>query len=102
MENNCKKLDKAQNRALSAILSVWRTTPTVVIQTEAATFPIHYTFDSPCKLAALCVHKLEVQYSLRIQTKQANTIANPSCLERLARKYSNEIEYLNFLHELEP
>ena len=37
MEKNCKKLDKAQNAALRAILPVWKITPTVVLQREAAT-----------------------------------------------------------------
>ena len=102
MESNCKKLDKAQNIALCAILPVWRTTPTVVLQREAATTPIHHTLDYLCELAALRLHKLEVQHPLRIRTKQAHTTANPSRLERLARKCSNEVEYLDPLHELEP
>ena len=101
MENNCKKLNKAQNKALCAILPVWRTTLTVVLQKEAATPHIHYTLDNLCKLAALCIHKLEVQHPFRIRTNQANTIGNSYCLERLARKYSNEMEYLDLLHKLE-
>ena len=66
MENNCKKLDKSKNTAFCAILPVWRTTPTVVLQKEAATLPIHHILDYLCKLAILCLHKLEVQYSFRI------------------------------------
>ncbi len=86
MESNCKKIDKAQNTELRTIVPVWRTTPTVVLQMEAATPPIHHTLDYLCELAALCLHKLEVQHPLRIRTKQANTTANPSRLERPTRK----------------
>ena len=46
MESNCKKLYIAQNTAFRAILPVWRTTLTVVLQREAATSPIHHTLDS--------------------------------------------------------
>ena len=102
MESNCQKLDKAQNTALRVILPVWRTTPTVVLQRAAATLPIQHTLDYLCKLAALRLHKLEVQHPLRIQTKQAHTAAIPSRLERLAKKCSNEVEYLDPLQELEP
>ena len=102
MESNCPKLDEAQNTALPAILPVWRTTPTVVLQREAATPPIHHTLDYLCELAALRLHKLEVQYLLRIRIKQANTTANPSLLKSLAKKCSNEMEYLDPLHKLEP
>lgn len=80
------KSDKAQNTALRAILLVWRTTPTVVLQREAATPPIYHTLDYLCELAALRLHKLGVQHPLRIRTKQAHTAADPSCLERLRKK----------------
>ena len=102
MESNCKKLDKAQNTTLCAILPVLITTLTVVIQKKAATPPVYHTLDYLCELAAICLHKLEVQHLLRIRTKQAHTTANLSRLERLARKCSNEIEYLDPLHKLEP
>ncbi len=59
MENNCQKLDKAQNVALRAILPVWKTTPIAVLQRKAATPSIHYTYDYLCELAALRLHKLE-------------------------------------------
>lgn len=102
MESNCKKLDKAQNTAFRPIVPIWRTTPTIMLQKEAATPPIRHTFDYLCEPAALRLHKLKVQHLLRIRTKQAHTIANPSRFERLVRKCSNEIEYLDPLHELEP
>ncbi len=102
MESNCKKLDKAQNKALRGILPVWRITPIVMLQRETATRPLHHTLDYLCEIAALHLNSPEVQNPLRIRTKQANTTANPSRLEKLARKCSNEIEYLDPLHEQEP
>ncbi len=66
MESNCEKLDKSKNTAFCAILPVWRTTPTIVLQKEAETPSIHHMLDYLCELAVLCLHKLEVQYSLRI------------------------------------
>lgn len=86
MEGICSKLDKAQNIALRAILPVWKTTPTTILQREAATPPVHHTLDYLCELAALRMHKLETQHPLRIITKAADSSAKPSRLERLVQK----------------
>ena len=52
--------------------------------------------------AALRLHKLETHHPLRIRTKQAHITAHPSRLERLARKCSDDVEYLDPFHKLEP
>ncbi len=66
MDNNCKKLNNAQNAAMCAILLVWKTTTIAVLWRKAATLPIHHTLDYLCELAALWLHKLEPQHLLRI------------------------------------
>lgn len=86
MEGNFQKLEKAQNTTLCAIFPIWKTTPTAILQREAATPPIHYTFDYLYKLAALRMHKLEAQHPLRIITKAAYSSTSPSRLERLVLK----------------
>ena len=85
MEGNCKKLEKAQNTALRAILPVWKTTPTAILQKEAATPPTHHTLDYLCKLAALRMHKLEPQHPLCIITRSTNLIDFSVSLPRLTR-----------------
>lgn len=102
MKTNCNKLDKAQNVALRAFLPVWKTTPIFVLQREAATPPVHHTLDYLCELASLRLHKLEARHPLRIRTKQAHLTAHPTRLERLAKKCSDNVEYLNPAQELEP
>lgn len=64
METNCTKSDRAQSVALRAILPVWKTTPSIILQREAATPPIHHTLDYLCELAALRLHKLETHHPL--------------------------------------
>lgn len=70
-----------------------------MLQRKVAIPLIYHTLDYLCKLAAICLYKLKVQYLLHIQTKQSNTPANAIRLERSARKCSNELEYLKPLYE---
>ena len=92
MESNCKKLNKAQIIGLRAIFPVWKATPTAVIQKEAAASLIHHMLDYLRELAALRLHKPEVQNPLSNQTKRAHTTANPSRLERIVQKCPNRVE----------
>lgn len=101
MESKCKKLHKAQNIAIRAILPIWKTVSTAVIQKKVAIPPIHHRLDYLYKLAALGLHKLEVQHPLRIQTKWAYTTANPSRLKRIAQKCPNKVEYIDSSQDLE-
>lgn len=64
-----KKLDNVQNDAFHAILLVWKTTPVKIMQKEAVTPPIRYTFDYLCELVLLRLHRLELQHPVRLRTK---------------------------------
>ena len=68
-------MDKAQNIALRAILPVWKTIPTTILQREAVTTLIHHVFDYLGKLAALRMDKLETQHPLHIITKAVDSSA---------------------------
>lgn len=98
----CKKLDKAQNVALKAILPAWKTTPTKILQREAATPPIRHTINHLCVLASLLLHKLEPKHPLRMRTKRAFALLNPTRLERLARRCPDNVEFSDPLLQPDP
>lgn len=70
VDGHLKKLDKAQNVALHAILPVWKTTTGKIMQKEAATPPIKHTLDYLCELASLRLHRLEPRHPVRLRTKR--------------------------------
>lgn len=53
------RLNKVRNIALCTIFSVWWTTPTTIMQREAATPPIEHTLDHLCKMLSVQLHRLE-------------------------------------------
>lgn len=53
IERLCTKLDKVQNIALCVVLPIWRTLFISILQKEAKTLLVYYTFDHLCKLAII-------------------------------------------------
>lgn len=66
METNYNRLDKAQNIAFRAMLSLWKIISIFLFQKEDATTPIHYMLDNLNIIASLCLHKLEVHHFIYI------------------------------------
>lgn len=95
VEGHLSRLNKVQNIALRTILPVWQTTPTTILQREAATPPIEYTLDHLCKLAAIRLHRLEPRHLLRLRLKNAQTKDKLTRLEKLANICSLYTQYSN-------
>ena len=95
VEGHLSRLNKVQNIALRTILPVWWTTPITIMQREAATPPIEHTLDHLCKLAAIQLHKLEPRHPLRLRTKNAQTKARFTRLEKLAKSCASYTQYSN-------
>ena len=102
VDGHLKKLDKAQNVALRAILPVWKTTPIKIMQKEAATPPIEHTLNYLFELASLRLHKLEPRHPIRLITKNAHSTTDPIQLERIARTCSPITQYSDPLVDSDP
>lgn len=93
VEGHLSRLNKVQNIAFHTILPLWRTTPLTIMQREVSMHPSEHTLDHLCKLAALWLYKLEPRHPLRLRTKNAQTKAHLTRLEKLAKICASYTQY---------